>query len=197
VRARLAAAGPAEAGHWLEEVAAAVAARAIPGTLVAVDHGRELVALAEGDLAAAGAALKRAAAGWRARRRFWEGTWALLDQASLAVGARRLAGGATLAREARAAADGAGARNIVAEADRLLAAAAGHRPAEPWAPLTAREFEVARLVAAGQTNREIAAALFLSPKTVAAHVEHILTKLGAGRRAEIAAWVAALPAPDS
>jgi DNA-binding CsgD family transcriptional regulator len=67
------------------------------------------------------------------------------------------------------------------------------RPAEPWAPLTAREFEVARLVAAGRTNREIAAALFLSPKTVAAHVEHILTKLGAGRRAEIAAWVAAVP----
>jgi hypothetical protein len=32
-----------------------------------------LVALAEGDLAAAGAALERAAAGWRARRRFWEG----------------------------------------------------------------------------------------------------------------------------
>ena len=89
------------------------------------------------------------------------------------------------------------AGTIVAEADRLLAAAAGHRPAEPWAPLTAREFEVARLVAAGQTNREIAAALFLSPKTVAAHVEHILTKLGAGRRAEIAAWVAALPAPDA
>jgi DNA-binding CsgD family transcriptional regulator len=33
----------------------------------------------------------------------------------------------------------------------------------------------------------------LSPKTVAAHVEHILTKLGAGRRPEIAAWAAALP----
>jgi DNA-binding CsgD family transcriptional regulator len=114
--------------------------------------------------------------------------------AGLAVRARRLAGAATLAREARALADQAGAGTIVAEADRLLAAAAGHRPAEPWAPLTAREFEVARLVAAGRTNREIAAALFLSPKTVAAHVEHILTKLGAGRRAEIAAWVAALPA---
>jgi DNA-binding CsgD family transcriptional regulator/tetratricopeptide (TPR) repeat protein len=178
VRARLAAAasGSGDAGPWLEEVAAA---------------------LADGDLAAAGAALERAAAGWRARRRFWEGTWALLDQARLAIRARRLAGGATLAREARALAERAGAGTIVAEADRLLDAAAGHRPAEPWAPLTAREFEVARLVAAGQTNREIAAALFLSPKTVAAHVEHILTKLGAGRRAEIAAWVAALPAPDA
>ena len=54
--------------------------------------------------------------------------------------------------------------------------------------LTAREFEVARLVAAGATNREIAATLSIAPKTVAAHVEHILTKLGAARRAEIAAW---------
>jgi len=75
VRAHLAASGPGDAGPWLEEVAAALATRAIPGTLVAVDHGRGLVALAEGDLAAAGAALEQAAAGWRARRRFWEGTW--------------------------------------------------------------------------------------------------------------------------
>jgi DNA-binding NarL/FixJ family response regulator len=47
-------------------------------------------------------------------------------------------------------------------------------------------------VAAGHTNREIATKLFLSPKTVAAHVEHILTKLGAARPAEIAVWAAAV-----
>ena len=57
--------------------------------------------------------------------------------------------------------------------------------------LTARETEIAALVAAGPTNAQIAAALTISPKTVGAHVEHILTKLGAGRRAEIAAWYAA------
>jgi DNA-binding CsgD family transcriptional regulator len=72
---------------------------------------------------------------------------------------------------------------------RLLAAVASGRPAAPWSPLTAREFEVARLVAAGNTNRQIPAELFLSPKTVSAHVEHILAKLGAARRTEIAAWV--------
>ena len=33
----------------------------------------------------------------------------------------------------------------------------------------------------------------MSPKTVGAHIEHILTRLGVARRAEIAAWVAALP----
>ena len=32
----------------------------------------------------------------------------------------------------------------------------------------------------------------LAPKTISAHVAHILTKLGAGRRAEIAAWCAAI-----
>jgi DNA-binding CsgD family transcriptional regulator len=64
----------------------------------------------------------------------------------------------------------------------------------PWHPLTAREFSVANLVSTGKTNREIADELFLSPKTVSAHVEHILTKLGAGRRTEIAAWAARVDA---
>ena len=55
-------------------------------------------------------------------------------------------------------------------------------------------FEVARLVAEGLTNRQIADQLILSPKTVSAHITHILTKLGAARRAEIAAWYATVPA---
>ena len=59
---------------------------------------------------------------------------------------------------------------------------------QPWHPLTEREYAVATLVAHGLTNREIADRLVLSPKTVSAHVEHILAKLGAGRRAEIATW---------
>ena len=52
------------------------------------------------------------------------------------------------------------------------------------------EFEVARLVAAGLTNRQIAEQLVLAPKTISAHVTHILSKLGAARRAEIGAWCA-------
>jgi DNA-binding CsgD family transcriptional regulator/type II secretory pathway predicted ATPase ExeA len=193
VRARLAAGRAGDAERWFDEVAGALADRSIPGTLAAVDHGRGLLELARGELQAARAALDRAAAGWRERRRFWEGTWARLDQARCALAARRVAEGTALAREARDLAAEATAATVVAEADRLLATATGGRPAAPWSPLTAREFEVARLVAAGNTNRQIAAELFLSPKTVGSHVEHILTKLGAARRAEIAAWVAALP----
>ena len=54
------------------------------------------------------------------------------------------------------------------------------------APLTAREEEVARLVSAGATNREIAQTLFLSPKTVERHVSNALRKLGVRNRAELA-----------
>jgi DNA-binding CsgD family transcriptional regulator len=52
--------------------------------------------------------------------------------------------------------------------------------------LTRREQEVAQLVADGRTNREIAQALFLSPKTVERHVSNVLRKLGARNRTELA-----------
>ena len=52
--------------------------------------------------------------------------------------------------------------------------------------LTGREVEVLRLVAAGQSNREIAAALVISPKTASVHVSNILAKLGTATRTEAA-----------
>ena len=58
---------------------------------------------------------------------------------------------------------------------------------DDWATiLTAREREVASAVARGQTNREIAAELYLSVATVKDHVHHILTKTGLPNRAAIA-----------
>ena len=66
-----------------------------------------------------------------------------------------------------------------------------HPGAAPPA-LTDREYEVLRLVAAGRSNREIAAALFISPKTVSVHVSNILGKLGAASRTEAAARAHAL-----
>jgi trimeric autotransporter adhesin len=49
--------------------------------------------------------------------------------------------------------------------------------------------EVARLVAEGLTNREIAKRLFLSERTVDGHLEHVREKLGVNSRAQVAAWV--------
>ena len=55
--------------------------------------------------------------------------------------------------------------------------------------LSARELEVAHLVAQGLTNREIAAELVLSTRTIDSHVQHILTKLDFNTRSQIAGWV--------
>jgi DNA-binding NarL/FixJ family response regulator len=57
-------------------------------------------------------------------------------------------------------------------------------------PLTPKEREVAELVALGRSNREIAAALVVSPRTVDGHLERILAKLGFRSRVQVAAWVA-------
>jgi DNA-binding CsgD family transcriptional regulator len=57
--------------------------------------------------------------------------------------------------------------------------------------LTEAELRVAEAAAAGRTNREIAAALFMSPKTVDANLGRIYRKLGIGSRAELGAWMAA------
>ncbi|WP_245573860.1 ATP-binding protein [Amycolatopsis nigrescens] len=62
--------------------------------------------------------------------------------------------------------------------------------AAPAGVLTARQTEIAELVAAGLTSREIAERLVISPRTAETHVDHILTKLGFRTRAQIAAWVA-------
>ena len=58
-----------------------------------------------------------------------------------------------------------------------------------WQLLTAREREVAELVADGLTNKEIAARLYVSKRTVDAHLEHILAKLSYVSRVQIAALV--------
>ena len=70
---------------------------------------------------------------------------------------------------------------------------ARRRPSTGWEALTPAESKIAELVGAGQSNPDIAAALFLSRSTVQTHVSHILAKLGAHSRIEIARQVP--PAP--
>ncbi|MFJ6621062.1 response regulator [Kitasatospora sp. NPDC091335] len=67
--------------------------------------------------------------------------------------------------------------------------AAAQPPAGPAEELTAREREIAELVADGATNAEIGAGLFISPGTVKNHLANVQRKIGARNRVGIAAWV--------
>jgi predicted ATPase/DNA-binding NarL/FixJ family response regulator len=87
-------------------------------------------------------------------------------------------------------------RSAKLDVDRALADAMEESPAGPGdedgersSPLTPRETEVARLVGRGLTNKDVAAELVISQRTAEGHVEHILTKLGFGSRAQIAVWI--------
>jgi serine/threonine-protein kinase PknK len=55
---------------------------------------------------------------------------------------------------------------------------------------TKREREIAELVALGRSNQEVADELVLSRRTVEAHVQHLMAKLGFNSRSQVAAWVA-------
>ena len=101
-------------------------------------------------------------------QREWQRAAAVADR----LGARPLrAALADLARRARL---------------RDSAVRSGGAPA-PLGGLTSRELEVLRLLAAGRSNREIAAELFIAPKTASVHVSNILAKLSAASRTEAAA----------
>jgi predicted ATPase/DNA-binding NarL/FixJ family response regulator len=63
-------------------------------------------------------------------------------------------------------------------------------------PLTSRELQVARLLARGYSNKQIAAQLVISQRTAEGHVENILTKLDFTSRAQVAAWVTASQPDD-
>jgi non-specific serine/threonine protein kinase len=69
-----------------------------------------------------------------------------------------------------------------------VALALGHNESISRTQLTSREREVARLVARGWTNRQIAEALVIDQRTAEGHVRRMLARLGLQRRAQIAAW---------
>ena len=124
-----------------------------------------------------------------------DGLWAQVDLAR-ALRMAAPAEAAAILRDVGAAADGMGASTVVHVADQLLRGlgqrtwrrdASGHGVGE----LTGREREVARLVAGGASNAEIADELYVSVKTVERHVSNVLAKLDARNRTELAQrWTA-------
>lgn len=93
-----------------------------------------------------------------------------------------------------------GAVHWAARAEHELAATgAGRSRTSPAASvqLTTQELRIALLIAEGATNREAAAALFISPKTVGYHLARIYEKLGINRRAQLAAFVTRSASPPA
>ncbi len=60
------------------------------------------------------------------------------------------------------------------------------RPTSGWASLTPTERDVVRLVGEGLANKDVAARLFVSPRTVESHLTHVYTKLGLSSRVQLA-----------
>ena len=107
-------------------------------------------------------------------------------RALAAAGRRREAVEVLVAAESRL--DGFGAMRLRDQAARELRRL-GHRVRRPSSEtgsgLTEREHEIARLVAAGRTNREVAEQLVLSTRTIEAHLRNIFGKLGVRSRVEL------------
>jgi DNA-binding CsgD family transcriptional regulator len=192
VRASLAARRPEEAERWLERLRDVFSGwDALSSTALA--HAEGLIRVSAGSLTAAREALEAAVQGWTKRGRIWEATWARLDLAQCLMRSNRFGEAASLLAEVRSTAEAVESEPLMARADELARVGRGRGTfEEPWHPLSAREFEVARLIAEGMTNADIAGELSIAPKTASAHVEHILAKLGVARRAEIAAWVSSI-----
>jgi DNA-binding CsgD family transcriptional regulator len=131
-----------------------------------------------------------AVAAWSRVERLHEQAWALLRLGECRLRGHDRSGAREPLSRALEIARGLRAAPLVAAVTAVARRArldVGLAAPDPQAlPLTERETEVLRLVAAGRTNGEIARALFISPKTASVHVSHILTKLGVHSRTEAA-----------
>lgn len=134
-----------------------------------------------------------AAAAWDAVGQPYPRAYALLRAAGAAIGAGDRGVAADRLRQAAVLADHLRARPVRQRVDSLarraridLTTDQRVTVAAPFG-LTQRELEVLELVAAGRSNREIAAELFISVKTASVHVSNILGKLGVASRGEAAA----------
>jgi DNA-binding NarL/FixJ family response regulator len=156
------------------------------GAMVAamLAQARGAVDLAEGDAQAALVALRSAGQAWRELEAPYEAARA---RVLVAVACAALGDDDTASLELQAAHEvfaRLGAAPDLARVDSLTGRAASRRPHG----LTARELQVLRLVAAGETNKAIAAELVLSQRTVDRHVSNIFAKLGVSSRVAATAY---------
>ncbi|MCP2635984.1 LuxR C-terminal-related transcriptional regulator [Microbacterium sp. HD4P20] len=166
------------AGAYAAELRAAATRYGSPGFHAWLAHAEGMLAVADRDPAGALDALRRAESAFVTDRQPYEVARVLL----LTAEAHALAGDEHAATAARTRGHGI--------LDRLRAPVGQPASPEPvvTGPLTAREGEVLALVAEGAANREVAARLFISEKTVGRHLANVYLKIGVGSRTAAAAW---------
>lgn len=164
----------------------------LPGALAAAARARAGYLCARGDLIAAERAAEVSAEAYARADMPVFRAQALLVAAQIA--GRRGDFTAATARIATARTEfaAAGAAELQRAATAVQRRLAGHRTVTGATKLSEREREVAELAAKGLANKEIAAQLFLSPRTVEDHLGRILRKLGLTSRAGIASRLAEL-----
>jgi DNA-binding CsgD family transcriptional regulator len=133
-----------------------------------------------------------AVAAWEGVGQRHQAALALTQAAMIALAERATREAAERLRRAAPIAEQLGAGPLAEQIADLTRRAVGTDGDGDDPGLTGRELEVLRLVAAGQSNREIAATLVISPKTASVHVSNILAKLGAATRTEAAVKAHAL-----
>ena len=124
--------------------------------------------------------------GYRSRMLFWYGSW-LRRQ-------RRAAESRAPLRAARDSFDALGVVDLAERARQELRAAgesSKRRSSEAWDQLTAQELQIAQMAAEGLSNREIAQRLYISHRTVGAHLHRIFPKLGITSRSQLHAALSA------
>ena len=154
------------------------------GTMVGatVAHARGAVALADGDAEPALVALREAIHAWRELDAPYEAARA---QVLAGVACRALGDHDTAALELDAAREVFDQLGAASDLERIDDGDGAHHDTHG---LTFRELEVLQLVAAGRSNREIAAALVISEHTVARHLQNIFAKLGVPSRTAATAF---------
>ena len=163
-------------------------------------RSRAAIAAARGDVHAAASMLEALAEDLKGEGLLEELLWARLDLGRVLADSDR-DGSVRAFTNAAALAEEVGAetqRRLAAQELRRLGVRAWRRGVETRdagiAGLSSREVEIARLVASGLTNREVAQMLRISPRTVERHVTNVLTKLDLRNRTELATFMRSAPA---
>lgn len=182
------------------EVAAAAmgrlraAADTTPAVRASADLAEGLIAAAGGDRVRAGELLDAARRGFEGANRPHLAAQAWLALAEVAPSEHEAVAAARAAHAIAVRLDAPMLRDRCAALLRVLGSAVPRSPGpQPVPVLTSREHEILQGLRRGDSNAQIAARLYLSPKTVEHHVSRVLAKLGVRNRAEAAAFAAGLP----